>query len=150
MAKANADAEIKFKPADSVVGVLRRITGKRSAKAFFMRKSTANLMERLTNEEQDAMVEILKAYKAIIGKQGHRLMCWGDTGGKVEDCAAFAVGVTGKVIEWQKKVGNNTANITMAICSENHSISSSSEIMKRRWNTIFSLFRTGLQGWMEL
>ena len=143
----------KKNPESEVVPILRKITGQRKARAFFMRKTTANLMEKLTNEEQDAMVQIAIVLRAMSGSSMYRQMRYGELpGAKVEEYSAFIIDMIRRYREWEYSLRRNRPciDVTIEICTENETVSSISDIRRKSWGRIMEILKDGLAQWVIL
>lgn len=144
----------KLNPNEEIIGILRFISGQRKSRAFFMRKCTANLIERLSEEEQDAMMEIALAHKIICGTYGLKQWRY-EIQGKSEngDFSSFAIDMIRKFREWSKVMARDHPDILgicIAICTDEESIAELSRCRKMRWENTLILLRRGFLEWSKV
>lgn len=154
MAKEKKGDDRKFRLVDPAVPILRRVSGSRTARAFFMRKTTANLMERLTNEEQDAMIQIAIIWTAMTQNHGYRQMRYGELAGKaVEEYSASMIDMIKRFRDWESimlRYYPECLDLTKSICVEDHTIKSMTIHIGKRWSGVMQMFRIGLTEWVKL
>lgn len=98
-----------------IIAVERHVSGERKARAFLMRKGLASVMERLTNSQQDAMVEIALAPR-FIETPNLKTASYGSVAGmSPEDLSVWKMDVLKRYGEWKKLMFLNSP-ITLSIC----------------------------------
>lgn len=112
-----------------VVEAYRKITGERKERAFFMRKSTKNLMDKLTSYMQDAMVHICLAKQFYESPAGYRSMNLMASGGGMsnEDLTNFQLHVKKNYEEWRGvlfQLSPMGLSIAERVCQDEESLES--------------------------
>ncbi len=145
------------KPKDhesTVVPILRKITITRKAQAFFMRKTTANLMELLTEAELDAMMEITLAHKIMAGNLNYRQCRYGEVmGAPVEEFSAFAFDLITRYRDWSREMTRQNPEalgVCIAVCVEEESLSAMAKYRAKRREKILIMLKEGFEQWLTI
>lgn len=142
----NPDAEI--------IPILRRINGMKKARAFFMRRTTANLMERLDAEEQDAMVAIARAHLVICGTLGMKQWRYGELLRIPKtDLSDYALDLVTHFRDWSAQLVRNNPDalgLCISVCTDEESLKQLTKYRRMRWENLFNLFREGLREWIAV
>lgn len=131
-----------------VIGVYRKMTGERKARAFFMRKTTERLLKELNGTLQDAMVEIAQA-KLLYGSQGNaRSMNFGSVSGRpLEDLTAWQIDLKDRYEKWRKDMFGFSPvalSICIRVCQDEDSLESIRKDERMSWHTANHLLKYGL------
>ena len=140
--------------AGAIVPILRKLAGARRVNAYFMRKTTANLVERLTEQEQDAMMEIALAHKIICGSYGMRQWRYENSGKSPErDFSNFALDMLKRFRLWSRAMVDehpDALGICLEICTNEESVAQMSKWRKQRWESTLTMFKKGLGEWEKI
>lgn len=135
-----------------IIPILRRISATRKARAYFMRRTTANLMDKLDNAEQDAMVEIALAYRVICSSIGLRQWRYGDLLASIHDDDKLKDTIL-RFREWSKHMARNFPDelgLCLSICTDEETLYKLSRYRRARSAKILQLFKEGLREWMSI
>lgn len=135
-----------------VVPILRKLSMDRKTRAFFMRKSTARLMERLTNAEQDAMIQIAVAWNAMFGSSGFRQMKYGETYGRCDAHNDYVTDLTLKFRKWTEQMMEYHADslgVCISVCAYEHTLRDIDDHRKRwrKFDYLMQHLHNGLTEW---
>lgn len=147
-------AKKSFKPVDGVVPALRKLTRERSYKAFFMRKTTHNLMENLTEPEQDAMMQIALAHQMFFGSWvGMHQFKYGEVYGRqMQEFTQWAIDLLTLYRKWCAEMKSNPRafNICIAVCTTEQTMTEITRENKMRRARAFAHLREAFAEWGKL